>query len=487
MPFVDEQIKPVELGFEEIADQLVPANPKISTDGRAVAFTVTSRSRKGEHTERAIWLSRRGEPATRFSGGESDDREVSFSPDGTTLAFLSNRMDPKMTAIYLLPLDGGEAQRLGALEGELSCLTWAPDGKTLAVIRVDHDTDAEKKRKVDKDDPEVFEEDFKFARLWLVDAGSGTAHCMTWAARNVWDCAWQPDSSGFVYVSTPQNTINSRFTAATLWHVPAKGGLSRRSAEFSTAPESPVVREVDGRPVVAVIASALQDDPSPSIWTVPLEGDSPVNLLLGHRGAAQSLIPDPRSQSGLIARIVEGTHSHLYALSAAEGSLTPMEMPGLALGGSILDGPSVSSDGEHIAFAWSGSDCPLEVYVKVPDKDAVPVTSFGKDFDGRLTPGEVVTWKSADGVDIEGILLYPRDHDAAKQYPLLVQVHGGPSWQWEDRANLSWHNWGQMLTSRGYAVLLPNPRGSTGYGSDFERLLIDDIGGGESQDLVSGA
>ncbi len=70
---------------------------------------------------------------------------------------------------------------------------------------------------------------------------------------------------------------------------------------------------------------------------------------------------------------------------------------------------------------------------------------------------------------------------------MLVQIHGGPSWQWENRANLSWHDWGQMMTTRGYAVLLPNPRGSTGYGSEFERLLIDDVGGGESQDLISGA
>lgn len=355
------------------------------------------------------------------------------------------------------------------------------------MIRVDPDTDAEKKRKEDKDDPDVFEEDFKFARLWLVDAGCGAARCVTWAARNVWDYAWRPDSAGLVYVSTPQNTINSRFASATLWHVPANGGLSRRIAEFSNAPESPVVREVDGSPVVAVIASALRDDPSPSIWTVPVEGGSPVNLLPGHRGAVQSLIHDPRSPAGLITRIVEGTHSRLFALSASGESLTPIELPGLEAGGSILDGPSVSSDGEHIAFAWSGSDRPLELYVKVPDKDAVPVTSFGKDFDGRLTAGEVVTWTSIDGVEIEGILLYPRDYDAGKRYPLLVQVHGGPSWQWEDRANLSWHHWGQMLTSRGYAVLLPNPRGSTGYGSDFERLLIDDIGGGESQDLVSGA
>lgn len=104
MPSTEEETKPVELGFEEIADQLLPANPKMSPDGRAVAFTVTARSRKGEQTERAIWLSRHGEQATRFSGGESDDREVSFSPDGTPLGFLSNRKNPKKSAIYPLPL-----------------------------------------------------------------------------------------------------------------------------------------------------------------------------------------------------------------------------------------------------------------------------------------------------------------------------------------------------------------------------------------------
>ncbi len=412
---------------------------------------------------------------------------MSFSLDGKSLAFLSNRKDPKKTAIYRLPLDGGEAQRLGDLDGELSRLEWAPDGKTLAVIRPDPETDDEKKRKEDNDDPEVFEEDFKFARLWLVDADSGQATCLTWAARNVWDYAWQSDSGGLVYVSTPQSTINSRFATATLWQVPAHGALARRIAEFSTAPQSPVVREIDGIQVVALIASALRDDPSPSIWTVPLAGETPVNLLPCHKGAVQSLIADPRSNDGLIARIVEGTHSRLDALPEAGGSLTPIDLPGLESGGSILDGPSVSRDGQHIAFGWSRSDRPLEVYYKEPGADAVAVTTFGQPFDGRLTSGEVVSWTSTDGVEIEGVLLCPRNYDATQRCPLLVQVHGGPSWQWEDRANLSWHDGGQMLTSRGYAVLLPNPRGSTGYGSDFERLLTDDVGGGESQDLVTGA
>src|SRR5690606_4725047 len=126
--------------------------------------------RKGEHTESAIWLSRDGQPAKRFTGGESNDHDVSWSPDGTRLAFLSNRKDRKEEGIYVLPVGGGEAQRLGELEGSLSSLKWSPDGASLAVIRVDPDTPEEKKRKEDKDDPEVFEEDTKLARLWVVDA-----------------------------------------------------------------------------------------------------------------------------------------------------------------------------------------------------------------------------------------------------------------------------------------------------------------------------
>ncbi len=254
----EESKKPVELGFEEIADKLVPLNPKISPDGNTVVFTVTSASRKTESPESAIWLSRNGEPAKRFSGGEFHDRDVSWSPDGTRLAFLSNRKDHKKTAIYLLPVDGGEAQRLGELDGELSNLVWAPDGKSLAVLRVDPETDAEKKRKEDKDDPEVFEEELKFSRLWTVDVETGKARCVTYAARNVWEYAWTLESDGLVYITTPLNTINSLFTTATLWHVNARGGLSRQIAEFSPAPGSPVVREVNGKQVVALCASARQ-------------------------------------------------------------------------------------------------------------------------------------------------------------------------------------------------------------------------------------
>jgi dipeptidyl aminopeptidase/acylaminoacyl peptidase len=97
-----------------------------------------------------------------------------------------------------------------------------------------------------------------------------------------------------------------------------------------------------------------------------------------------------------------------------------------------------------------------------------------------------VTWIS-DGWEIEGLLTYPASYETGKRYPLLVEVHGGPSWQWEDFCFLDWHDWAQLMSSHGFAVLAPNPRGSTGRGSAFQQQLQNDVGGGEVRDLISGA
>lgn len=476
-----------ELGLEEIVDRLVPAEPRISPDGRLVACTVGTLGKKGEHPERAIWLSRNGAPAKRFTGGESHDTGLAWSPDSTRIAFLSNRSDPKKKGLYLLPVDGGEAQRLGEIEGSLANVRWSPDGTTIALLQADPETEDEEKRRENKDDPVVIEEELKNVRIWLVDVESGKARCLTFGQRSVLDYCWTLDATRIVFVSTSLNTVNARFLTSTLWHIPVTGGLATRIADFRPAPGSPEVREVDGEQVVALIASGHRDDPSASVWTVPLAGGEPVNRLPDLEGVVQELIADPASPEHIIIRVVEGTHGRLYRVSAAGGERKPLTPAALMESGTVHSGPSVASDGRALAFIWTRSDAPEELYRTGPGGEAVALTSFSEPFAERLTGGEVVTWPSADGVEIEGILLRPRDDEPGKQYPLVVQVHGGPSWQWEDRVNLSWHDWGQMLTSRGYAVLMPNPRGSTGRGSAFEKLLQDDIGGGESRDLVTGA
>lgn len=475
------------LTFEEIADQQIPSTPVISPDGTLVAFTVEAASRKEEHASSAIWLARHGEQARRFTGGEAADTSPCWSPDGQTLAFLSDRKDRKEVGIYLLPMNGGEAQRLGDLEGKLSELAWSPDGSRLACIQVDPETEAEKKRKTeDRDDPIVFEEDLKFARLWVIEVESGRARCLTTARRNVWHFAWHPNGQQLVYVSTPQNTINSLFTTSTLWRVPVRGGLAHQVATFVPAPGSPVIRTVNGEDVVVVAASVLREDPSSSLWSVPLAGGQPRKLTPGFDPYVYDVVADPTTADGLLVRATDHVHERWYRASATTGEIGPLEVAGPAEGGSCTSTPSVSSDGTKVAFTWSRTDIPAEVYVANVGETPMAVTSFGEPFRNRLAPGEAIAWTADDGIEVEGILIRPRNH-AEGPLPLLVQVHGGPSWQWEDRINLSWHDWAQMMASRGWAVLLPNPRGSTGRGSAYEKLLVGDVGGGESRDLVAGA
>ncbi len=121
---------------------------------------------------------------------------------------------------------------------------------------------------------------------------------------------------------------------------------------------------------------------------------------------------------------------------------------------------SFARAGERMAAIWSNGVTPEEVYVGPPKGGLKAVTTFGASFRGRLQPTEHVNWKADDGQVIEGILTYPINYQRGTRYPLVVEIHGGPSWQWEDRAMLTWHDWAQWLASRGYAVLMPNPRGA---------------------------
>ncbi|MGB3307066.1 MAG: S9 family peptidase [Thermomicrobiales bacterium] len=476
------------LGFEEIADRLSPDDPQISPDGRHVAFTVTAGGRKGDHPDRAIWLSRDRRPASRFTGGEANNHDPRWSPDGTQLLFIANRKDAEKEMLYLLPVAGGEAQRLGDLDGSLSVLTWSPDGLKIAVLRTDPETEEEKKRKTeDKEDAYLYEEDAKRSRLWVVDAATGDARQLTFGDQSVWDYAWSPDGDRIVVVTTGLHVINEFILKGSLWQVPVAGGLMTHIADFPGGPGSPVVREVDGKLVVAVTANRRREDPAESLWIVPLDGSAQTNLTPDYAGSFSQLIADPTDRAGLFARVVEGTRQRLYRISAAGGDLQPVTPANLADRGTISAGPTIAANGRALACIWQASDTPPEVYIADIGQDAVAVSELGKSFAGRLYDGEVVHWESTDGVTIEGILIKPAGYTEGKRVPLIVEIHGGPSWQWEDRLMMSWHDWAQMLAARGYAILLPNPRGSTGYGADFEKLLQNDIGGGEAQDVISGA
>ncbi len=471
--------------IDTIADRVTARSPRVSPDGAAIAWVRRHVSKAEDRATSQIWLSRdAGEPLP-FTGGKAGASDPDWSPDGRLL-FLSTRDDKDdRGGIFIIRPDGGEAQQVGDVRGEISQPRWSPDGRHIAFIMRDPETETEKKDKEKKRDWVRVEEDVKHDRLWLIDPDTGKRRCLTTGNRSVRDYAWAPDSDDLVVVTTPLPTPNSLFGGSRLARVSATGGVETAIATFPVAPESPVVREVDGRRVIAILANDHRADPSPSIWVVGWDGRDKRNVLPELRGVAYDVVADPTDPASVLAVIVEGTHGRLYAVSLATGRRELLSPGALAERGSIEASISVSADGGKIAFVWSASDEPENVWAITRDGAATKVTDLNVQLKDRLTRAEIVTWPSFDGVEIEGLLYRPAGIEGPA--PLFVEVHGGPAWQWEDSIRLDWHDWAQMLVSLGWAVLMPNPRGSTGYGSAFEKLLQDDVGFGESKDLVAGA
>jgi dipeptidyl aminopeptidase/acylaminoacyl peptidase len=480
---------PAPLRVEELADRIVPIDPRIAPDGARVAFVADPVSQKEERRKRALWLAATDDPARQLTAGTSDDNDPRWSPDGARLLFRSDRQktDEEEWRLFLLPLQGGEAAPLGELAGELSQAEWSPDGARIAVLRRDPESAADKARKKERDDAVVVEEEPRFTRLWIVDADSGKARCLTTSEREVRGYAWTPEGDALVIVTTAAPETDALLGAADLWRVPAAGGLPGHIARFPSTPWSPVVVPSPDGPVVVVGANGLRQQPSDSVWVVPINGGEPRNLLPDLLGVVEAIAPLPGHPGQIAARIVERTRGRLYAVDVASGAMTPLTPPAMAERGSVVEGASFSADGRRLAAVWSDATTPEEVWLGDTGGHAAAATRCGASFRDRLQPTEHVTWRSDDGVEIEGMLTYPMGYETGSRYPLFIQVHGGPSSYWEDRVLLDWHDWAQLLASRGYAVLMPNPRGSTGYGHDFQQLLQDDVGGGEYRDLVAGA
>jgi dipeptidyl aminopeptidase/acylaminoacyl peptidase len=477
---------PAPIALDRIADRQSPSDPRISPDGSAVVVTVEHLSKREDRARRQLWMIRGGADPFPFTGIRSDASDPQWSPDGSRLVFVSPRDDKdERSGLFMIRSDGGEAQQIGSLRGEISQPRWSPDGSCIAFVMKDPETEAEKTDREAKRDHVVVESEPKHLRLWIMDPGTGKHRCLTTANRSVRDFTWAPDGLELVVVTTTQPNANSLYAPTRLARLPAAGGLERELDTFAMAPWQPIVRDVSGKRVVVVVANDHRADPSLSIWEVGWDGGKCRNVLPELRGTVVDIVPDPEASDRLLAVIVEGTYGRLYSVSLETGYREPLS-PGVMGGrGSITAGISASDDGQHVAFVWSGSDETDEVWTLDRLGPTAKRTSFGASFAGELSPGETVRWHSDDGVEIEGVLIRPTD--IRGPLPLMVQVHGGPAWQWEDRLALSWHDWAQMLASRGWAVLMPNPRGSTGYGSAFQKLLQDDVGGGESMDLVAGA
>lgn len=474
------------LSPEELADRLDPVGITISPDGRHVAFEVAPVGQKEEHYTGAIWISTDAESARQFTSGLTGDTAIAFAPDSTRIAFLSDRHERKKQRLYVLPLNGGEAMRVGTVEGDLGKPAWSPDGTKIGILVTDPETDEDKKKTEDRNDPIVDDQDLKYTRLFVIDVASGKTLQLTYGNLNILAFAWNLDGARIAVITSKRIDAEGEYQNNTLDVVAATGGRLQRIADLRSAPGQIFAVDLgNGTDTWAIKHNGFTFDQPDSIWTVDAASGAMRELLTDDHGNVDA-ISAIGSGTAIATRLVDGTHANAFIVDPESGERRFFLPDSWQNKGSVNFGPAISADQQTMAMVWSDPQHPEDVYVAKAGQEPVRVTEFGKSLEGRLTPAETVEWES-DGWTIQGVLFYPKDYQEGTRYPLLIEAHGGPSWQWEERAFVNWHDWASFMTDRGYAVLAPNPRGSTARGADFQHALYGDVGGGEVRDLINGA
>lgn len=471
---------------ERIATAKKIKGVQVAPDGACVAFVVQDASKDvgkdKEHGTSEIWLVGfdSGEPRQLTSGLWSD-HSPRWSPDGTRLALLSDRAERGKDSLYLMSLEGGEAIRIWDQQGSMSDPHWSPDGRFLAVLFTDPETVEEKRRKEEKDDANVRDEDPKYQRVWVIDVASKEGSAASPEKRQVHSHAWSSDSERLAICTTPNPRLDDMFLETETAIVSRDGGEATLVFKQTGVAED-LVWSSDGERL-AFRASAGRVVQGEYVYSVSTSGGERTCLTEGYAGTGGHLGPI-NGGGNLFFHAVEGVNDVAYRLSWT-GERERLLPEGLT--GCSESAPDVSRDGSRIALSWQGPTHAQDIWTVTAPGKLTRRTHFNADLEqAAFGETEIVRWESDPGVEVEGILIKPVGYEDGKKYPLVVQVHGGPTWAWPNMFYGTWHEWGQMLAGRGYAVLMPNPRGSTGRGTEYVNALFNDVGGGEYRDMIAG-
>jgi dipeptidyl aminopeptidase/acylaminoacyl peptidase len=473
---------------EDLVDIRGVSDAQISPDGKRVAFVVTEPAdpkKPQQARDSNIWIvpADGSEPPRIFAATPKKETQPHWSPDGRYLAFLSDRGQPvgeekeAKPQLYLMRTDGGEAEQLTSLKGEVLALKWSPDGKMIAFTVRDPKSDGDQKKEKEGFDEVHVDHDYKYARLWIVSLAERKPDQITKQDFEVNDIAWAPDGSELALrvSATPRKDD-------VYWH--SKLVVVRRLTGETTRTLTETAADISGSlrwsPDGKHITTGLFTPNRISAWLslIPAEGGPARQLLKEYRGTVWGIEWTPDSRS-LIAQSIEGTQAMLISIDTISGAVAKL---------ADSQNFTVSADGRTIAYLQQPAESPGDIWVMTIGQAPRRVTDMHTQVAAwRLGAMREVTWKNKkDGITLYGILITPPDFKAGQTYPTVVQVHGGPMWAWPLAWHGSWHDWGHYLASHGYVVFLPNPRGSTGQGWQFAEANRDDWGGGDFQDIMSG-
>ena len=438
------------------AGSSVPAN-----DGSSILYRVTQADWKKNHAASELWSvdTASGKPRRMLADGGSD---ATWSPDGRTIAFVDRREGDKVSQIYLLPADGGEARKLTSLHTAPADLVWSEDGKSIWFLASLPDDKELAKRKKMRDDMFAFEAPRARRALWKADVASGKAEKVITGDFEVRSFDLSVDGCVVLYRRATSRLLDDQ-SASELW-VHAVGAEDRRLTDNDYQEMSSRLSP-DGRTAL-FIANARDGHYgtfNANLFVIDLASGKIRELADGPPWAVEEALWSADGRT-IYFTAQEGVRTGLYAVPAAGGRWRK-----LAGGDSVISSIALSRDGRMLTYTERSALQPEEV-VRIDPRNPRPirVTHLNDDIAARfrLPRQEVIRWTAPDGQALEGLITYPLDYVPGQAYPTIVQSHGGP--RSADQFNVfAYGRFQPLLAARGVLVLSVNYRGGTGYGDAF--------------------
>ncbi|MGA8940563.1 MAG: S9 family peptidase [Acidobacteriaceae bacterium] len=466
-----------------------PGGVAISPDGATVAWTLRGRDAS------TVRLTQVADPSStqlvQIEGASHcADSTPIWSHDGQTLAFLStctgDKAKPDQEQIFLWSKSTGKVSQLTHLTGELQQPAWSPDGRSIAFLFVENAT--RHAGALDAMPPwngVIGEDGVEVQRVYGVDTSNGAGHFLTPANLHVFEFDYAPSSTEIAYIAANPPGENNWWIAK-LYSEPVSGGEPFVVLDPNTVPGSlhglqiAVPRYSPDGKQIALIGGLMSDQGSTGgdVYVIDAKGGEPTDVtpgidgtptIEGWTGDKTIGFTEDRSGHMLLVDYSVPAHKQLGAIDLGEVSVS---------GGPIKNAISSSHDG-LLAFVRSGYNLPPEIVLANGSTGKLTeLTHLNANEPKSAMRFESIEWKN-EGFNVQGWLTFPKDYDPAKKYPLIVEVHGGPSASAGPRPSTMW-------SEQGYFVLAPNPRGSFGQGEKFAQANRKDFGYGDLRDILKG-
>jgi dipeptidyl aminopeptidase/acylaminoacyl peptidase len=487
----------------------------LSPDGRHVVFCLQHVDRKTEKKYSNLWIvPTDGGSARQFTYGDQRDSQPKWSPDGSEIAFISNRRDEKQPQIYIIPFYGGEARPLTDVKGIIGDFEWSPDGKQLVFpLRKKDKEDIEREKnerkkklgEVSRHITRVFfkEDELGFLprerwHIWKIAARTGRATQLT--DSTIYDehgPCWSPDGREIAFCSNRSQDPDLDPEAIDLFVMGAGGGDLRKIQTPPGPKESPRFSP-DGKWLAYYGREGKgQWWKQTRLWVIPADGSERASNLtaqfdfnvsswtINDMGGSPPMMPPTWSNDGktLYFQVAHHGNTLLNSISLdgdGKGLQTVIGDKG------VVGSFNFSKDGGKLAYFYGNMTDPGQIWIRnMETEQSRKLTGVNRSILRILNLGEVeeVWFKGKANNDLHGWVLKPPGFDERRKYPSILEIHGGPVVQY---GNFFMHEF-YYLAAHGYIVYFCNPRGSQGYGEEHAKAIANNWGTADYDDVMAWA